>query len=321
MSHRTSVCKNESYRNQKVFWLSSVATEVSLSSFQAPKQKQNELKTWPEANSLSRETGALQKRWLCETPTASSVPQIQNWVVHRPDASFHARLASCQVSSTTAASALEIIWLLLSLCCQSAAKHSYRKTGELWRGSSWNSLIMKYFPFKPSQIRSRNHLPAEGKLSAAQHRAAALKAQRNCIEGCRKGEAEPFVWRQNRRQRLQKSVLSQFPQPLFHEWLASQVKFSPALWLHINTEASAGKVAYHSSKNAVWTVMWFKEAIQSPATQVFHFYWVSKVSTGSEFKVVCKKPSFLIAKAGLPQESHEFIEGITLTRYKQHHSQ
>lgn len=212
------------------------------------------------------------------TPTASSVPQIQNEIIHRPDASSHTCLASCQVSSTTAASAPEIKYLIAdeSDWQQSTATG---KLGGLWRGSSWNSLIMKYLPFKPSQIRSWNHLPAGSKLVAAQCRAAPLTAQR---QACRKGKAAPLVWRQNRRQGLQKSVLSQFPQPLFHEWMASQVKFSTAFCLNINTEASAGKVAYHSSKNAVWTVMRFKEAIQSPATQVFQFYWVSKVSTDSE---------------------------------------
>lgn len=146
-----------------------MATEVFLFSFHAPTQKQNELKTWPEANSLPREPGALLKRWVCGTPTASSVPQIWNQTIKdRTDAFFfHARLSDHQVSNPTAVAALEMKCLITdrSDWQQTAAPGNLEG---LWRGSSWHSLIMKYLPFKPAWMRSRNHLPAGGRLAATQ---------------------------------------------------------------------------------------------------------------------------------------------------------
>jgi len=67
--------------------------------------------------------------------------------------------------------------------------------------------------------------------------------------------------------------------------------------------------------------MWFKEAIQPPATQQVFIFIELVRSQLIPISVIYKKPSFLIVRAGLPQESDECIEEITLTMYKKHYSQ
>lgn len=55
----------------------------------------------------------------------------------------------------------------------------------------------------------------------------------------------------NRKHGVQKSVLSQFPQPLFHDCLALKVKCSPDSVLTEIVKPLQRKVVDHPSKNAV----------------------------------------------------------------------